>query len=998
LDRTGSILSPVERLGLSGAALDGRLRNASLHVSDIEFAQTARRLAADALASEVCYEREGAREAVRIMLRPLLAHKDQLTYVHYVCLRISEALSQLPTLFLGDAEIRRTVPVTGEEEQWLREIWTPNHGRNNAVYGRLDASCDFTSANWRDTLKFMEPNLSGVGGIHYAPVAEQLVMRDVVPALLARDPGLAIELPQDQRDLFVQLLIDHARIMGRAACQLCFVEPKYSNDGPDEQAALRRYLSERHGLTIAHADPRELVVRDGDVYYEGIRIDIAYRDYEMRDLIELEKETGRSLEGMRLLFRENRIISSLVGDFDHKSGFEILTDPRLAERYFSPEDCRLFRRHVLWTRLVGDRTTSLPDGSTGDLPAYIRRHREELVLKPNRSYGGAGVTIGIAATANDWDRLVERAVESATRPDETWIVQSITILPVADFPIVGETGRVHNEPFYAVMGFAATDGGLGTLCRVSQKQVVNVAQHGGLAALLVGETPASLTIPKRPQNEAGEIEDAFRRAITELCHLDRTISLLEWDEEVMLLAGGRLQRGEQIATLEGLRHAILTSDRLGDLMQEMALRGEGDGDLARELHLLQRERTRAISIPEDLVRSLANAKSQALAAWEEARARDEFEVFALPFSQMLALVRARAQCLGPDGNLYDPLLDEYEPGMTQARLDPLFTELQDRLVPLMRQASAPSSRNPRAPATVHFPPAAQWELSRRILGMMGFDFDRGRLDATTHPFTMLAGDDDVRVASRVDDTDPISAVLTTLHEGGHALYDQGLNRKYRDTLLADGASSGMHEGQARLWENHIGRSRSFFELLTPHLIELFPASGGAAEFDALWRAANQVRPNVRRVGADEMTYHLHIILRYRLEKSLLAGEFPVSNLPHRWDALSRELIGVVPANHREGVLQDVHWAVGMFGYFPTYTIGSIYAAQLMGTYAQTHDLNGEIGAGDFATLRRWLATHIYEPANRYSAEETIAAVAGRGLDTTDFFAHLASRERGWRAN
>ena len=223
-------------------------------------------------------------------------------------------------------------------------------------------------------------------------------MRDCVPTLFAHDPYLSIDLIPDQRVLFVQRLIDHARAVGRGTCHICFVEPKYEHDGPAEQSVLIRFLIERFGLTIVHADPRELRAEGEEVFYEDTKIDIAYRDYETRDLIALEKELGNPLDGMRLLLKQNRMISSLTGDFDHKSGFEILTDPAISEKLFSPEDCRLFERHVLWTRVAGDRKTTLPNHTTGDLLSYARENRERLVLKPNRAYGGEGVPFGGVST------------------------------------------------------------------------------------------------------------------------------------------------------------------------------------------------------------------------------------------------------------------------------------------------------------------------------------------------------------------------------------------------------------------------------------------------------------------------------------------------------------------------------------------------------------------------------------------------------------------------
>src|SRR5258706_11620962 len=298
-----TILSPAESLGLAGAALEARVRRASVHIPDEVFARVAERLRADAFANQMIYEHEGKVEPLRIMLRPLLAMRDQLSYVHHVCLHITEALKRFPALTLEDARIKRILAILPEEERWVRSVWTRDHQRLNPVYGRLDAVCDFAAAGWQDSLHFMEANLSGVGGIHFSPVAEELVMRDVVPALVAHDPELAIELLQDQRDLFVQLLIDHARAIGRPGCNVCFVEPKYVHEGPDEQSVLSKFLAARHGLTIAHSDPRELHVEGDEIFYEDVRVDIAYRDYELRELINLERESGQKLDAMRLLFR-----------------------------------------------------------------------------------------------------------------------------------------------------------------------------------------------------------------------------------------------------------------------------------------------------------------------------------------------------------------------------------------------------------------------------------------------------------------------------------------------------------------------------------------------------------------------------------------------------------------------------------------------------------------------------------------------------------------------
>lgn len=986
------LISPIESLGLAGATLDSRVRKAASHISDLTYAGIAQNLLADAIANEMVYERDGKNEPIPIMLRPLLAMNEQLAYVHHVCLRLTEALKRLPSLYLSDDEqIRRTIPITPGEERWLRDTWTPAHHRNNTVYGRLDAVCDFTAAGWQDTLHFMEANLSGVGGINYSPIAEHLVMRDIVPSLLAHDPALRIELPRDQRDLFVQLLIDHARAIGRNACRLSFVEPKYAEDGINEQSVLSEFLAKRHGLTITHADPTELRVKDDDVFYGDDCVDVAYRDYETRDLIELEAELGKPLDGMRLLFKQNRMVSSLVGDFDHKSCWEILTDDAIAEKYFSAEECRLFRRHVLWTRLVADRRTTLPHNVEGDLLEYARTHREQLVLKPNRSYGGEGVTIGMATQPGEWERLLNEAVSCANNSEAAWVVQKATRLPISEFPIVGQTGQVFSEPYYAVMGFAPTENGLGIMCRVSQKQVVNVAQHGGMAAVLVAHAPAELKMPKRPAVHADKAEEALRKQIGELQHLDHAIAVLEWDEETVLPAAAHDQRGEQLATLECARHGMLTSDHLGDLIEEVARRNEGDERWGRELELLRDLRVGEIALPQELVRQFANSKSHAQGAWDEARAENKFALFAPAFDEMLGLLRETAQALDGEADPYDVLMAEYEPGMTRARLEPVLDELRAHLVPLVKHASEKQRAADDPLRGRKFLEAAQRAFAGKLLKAVGFDFTRGRLDRAVHSGTSALGFNDVRLSLHVDEGDLCRTILTTMHEAGHGLYDQGFADADRGTLLAAAPSMGLHEGQARLWENHVGRSTAFWRYVLPTIRDTFGDAAAGLDADAFFSAANRVRAGTIRAAADEMSYHLHIALRYELETALLAGTLKVKDLPAAWNERSSKLIGVTPASDREGVLQDSHWASGMFGYFPTYTVGTLYAAQLAEAYEREHSLADEISRGAFGGLLGWLKKNVYSVGDRRTADDIVLSATGSGLDANAYFRHIGAK-------
>jgi uncharacterized protein YndB with AHSA1/START domain len=295
---------------------------------------------------------------------------------------------------------------------------------------------------------------------------------------------------KDIRELLMQEVLDHLEFLGRPARNVCFVEPKYAGSGPDEQEALAQYFHERYGMKIMHADPAELSLRGDEVYYEGDVVDLAYRDYPVADLLDLER-AGQDVEPMRALFRQNRMISSITAELDQKSCWEALTDPELALKYFNADERQVFRRHVLWTRLLADRRTQLPDGQVGSLLDYVRKEHELLVLKPNRDFGGHGVTLGHLLTQAEWEAEIEKALADKER----WVVQKTASIPVSEFPVLGPDGKLHVEPFYVVMGFAATRYGLAVLGRASQKQVVNVAQRGGMCGVFIGHAPGRLVGP-----------------------------------------------------------------------------------------------------------------------------------------------------------------------------------------------------------------------------------------------------------------------------------------------------------------------------------------------------------------------------------------------------------------------------------------------------------------------------------------------------------------------
>jgi hypothetical protein len=477
-------LTPAEELGLSGLVVAARVREAFAGIDAPALLRLIDRLDAEASRRHLFYLRDGRDETIRILPRPLTVLPDQLKYVHTTSLTILNALKRLPQLYEDDPDVREVLRLPPDEEAWFRDCWDAGPRESDPVFGRLDAVVDFTSPMWKNSLHFLEPNLGGVGGIHLVPTAETIVADVVVPALRAVDPGLDLQKGHDIRELLIQLMLDHLEAIGRPARNIAFIEPTHASSGPNEQEALARYFHDRYGLKTLHADPADLRLDGGEVRVGDSPIDLAYRDYEVRDLIAL-KAQGVDVAPVRALMLQNRMVSSITAEFDQKSCWEVFTDPGLAQRHFHPSERQVFRRHILWTRLLADRRTTLPDGDVDDLLGFVRRERELLVLKPNRGYGGAGVAIGGILSQSEWDD----AIAAALGDPERWVVQRLASIPVAEFPVVAPDRTIRVEPFYVVMGFAATEYGLSVLARASQKQVVNVALRGGLCTLFSARPP-----------------------------------------------------------------------------------------------------------------------------------------------------------------------------------------------------------------------------------------------------------------------------------------------------------------------------------------------------------------------------------------------------------------------------------------------------------------------------------------------------------------------------
>jgi carboxypeptidase Taq len=456
--------------------------------------------------------------------------------------------------------------------------------------------------------------------------------------------------------------------------------------------------------------------------------------------------------------------------------------------------------------------------------------------------------------------------------------------------------------------------------------------------------------------------------------------LLGWDEETYLPRGGVAHRAEQMALLAGMQHARATDPRLGELLD--ILEGSpliNDPSLpvaanVRELRRLYRRHTR---LPRQLVEELARVTSLAHQEWVAARTRNDFARFKPWLTKIVGLKRREAESLCDGGPLYDALLEEYEPGALSDELARLFEALRTELVPLVAAVRDSRQRTEADVLRRHFPIETQQQFCAKTAAAVGFDFARGRLDTTDHPFFTAIGPDDCRLTTRYDAHDFGAGFFGMMHEVGHGLYEQGLDAEHFGTPLGCAASLGLHESQARLWENTIGRSWAFWRNVFPQAQKAFPQTLGDVALDDWHHAVNRVELAADRVHADELTYNLHILVRFELEQALLNGDLETADLGASWQASYQRYLGVTPKNDTEGCLQDGHWASGLFGYFPTYTLGNVYGAQLFATASRELDGVDEFLAdGQFRPLLEWLCDRVYRQGHRYPAAHLIERVTG----------------------
>lgn len=475
----------------------------------------------------------------------------------------------------------------------------------------------------------------------------------------------------------------------------------------------------------------------------------------------------------------------------------------------------------------------------------------------------------------------------------------------------------------------------------------------------------------------------------ELRALESLSSLAGWDQETFMPPGGGDARAQQQAVLRGIIHERLTSPRLGEVLECLAS-SELDGERQALVRVLRYERDRAVRVPSRLVKAIAEAQGRGVEAWREARATNDFSLFRPHLEHLITLRREQASALGHTDEPYDALLQNSEPGMTTARLRPVMERLREGLTPLVAEVAS------RPPVEAGFLSRDAWDVDAQyaygcsLAEAIGFDFRRGRLDRSVHPFCSGFSPGDVRMTTRLFRDNGASGLFALLHETGHGLYEQGL--PCEGTPLCAAPSMAIHESQSRLWENFVGRSRAFWLTRFDDLRRRFPSALEGVNLDRWVDGINRAQPSLIRVEADELTYNLHILVRFELELDILHGRLDAQSLPEAWSDRYERFLGIRPAGAAAGILQDIHWAWGEFGYFPTYTLGNMYAATLMkAAQAQIPGLWEAIAAGDTRPLLAWLREKVHSRGRLAEAEDIVRDATGSGLTEVDLLAYLRGK-------
>ena len=477
--------------------------------------------------------------------------------------------------------------------------------------------------------------------------------------------------------------------------------------------------------------------------------------------------------------------------------------------------------------------------------------------------------------------------------------------------------------------------------------------------------------------------------------LHSSAALLGWDQQTYMPPKGAPARAEQLATLERLGHEHFTDPAVGKLLDELAdyaAKLPYDSDEASLIRVTRRDYDKAKRLPAEYVEELSRTTSIAFEAWHQARKESNFKLFQPHLEKIVALKIREANYLGYQERVYDALLDEYEPEVTTAQVEAIFAPLKKDLTALVAAIAKKPGKADDAVLHRKYDEKKQWDFGIEVIQRLGFDMQSGRQDKSVHPFTTGFALNDVRITTRVDKNFLSSMLFGSIHETGHALYDMGFRPELDRTPLGGGASLGVHESQSRMWENIVGRSRGFWKFWFPRLRKVFPRQLDDQTLNSFYRAINKVSPSFIRVEADEVTYSLHIMLRFELENMLIEGKLKPADVPEAWNAKMKEYLGIVPPNDALGCLQDVHWSYGSIGYFSTYSLGSMFAVQLWEKALKDHPtLPAEIEKGEFGTLLKWLRSNVHTHGRKFTLDELARKVTGEPLQSKSYVAYLKKK-------
>jgi carboxypeptidase Taq len=491
--------------------------------------------------------------------------------------------------------------------------------------------------------------------------------------------------------------------------------------------------------------------------------------------------------------------------------------------------------------------------------------------------------------------------------------------------------------------------------------------------------------------------EALKERLGQVADIGHASALAHWDQLTMMPPRGGDARAQSLATLSRIGHELFVGHDTERLLDRAAAELNGDdpdGDDARLIALTRRQWEKARRVPADLAAELSHASSVGQEAWVAARAASDFAGFVPYLERNVELARRYVECqAGADGFdcAYDVLLDDYEPGMKTTEVNRLFAELKDELVPVIARLSAAEVEIDVRPLTARFPVEGQRALVEEVVTMMGFDRQAWRIDDTVHPFATRVGQGDVRITVRWDERFFPGGLYSAMHECGHGLYEAGISPKLRRTPLGAVDSLGIHESQSRLWENMVGRGRPFASVLAPRIGELAGGELGGLDPETLYRAVNRVKPSFIRFDADEATYGLHIAIRFELEQALIDGELSVADLPEAWNERYARYLGLQVTDDADGVLQDVHWSAGLFGYFPTYALGNLIAGALWERAGAELDLDAQLAAGELGPLREWLGEHVHRHGAKFTTPELLEREVGGPMSVAPFVHYLKTK-------